>query len=158
MHIGLKANHAWNANKTCNFKVGSARAARVYARPPRGLRLAKATTQVLTSESLSRHNMVQILLTSFGQPILHPVAFRGCEAAKHVSCNSYPPNSLMSRICAVKICKASLLSNIYASTPAGNSQYSQKYCFISEAQPASYTGSLIHVFHAGAHMGGTPLH
>ena len=66
---------------------------------------------ISASESLSRHSVVQILLTSWAAdppqlPFLEadfasPRSHKTIE--KHsISRNSYPPNSLMSAICAIK--------------------------------------------------------
>ena len=128
-HVGLKVNHTGNVQ---NMQFQSS--LREACESTRGLREAhtwpKATTQVLTSGSLSRHSVVQILLTSWAADPPHhlvfgaTVTFRGCEATKlwknmekhSISCNSYPPNSLMFRIRAAKhlCCQTSMLRHLPA--------------------------------------------
>ena len=92
---------------------------------------------ISTSESLSRHSVVQILSASWAAgppqlPFLEAdfASLRSHKAMEKHSIlpNSYPPNSLISPICAVKhlCCKTSMLSNIDAARPGGNFQYSRK--------------------------------
>ena len=82
--------------------------------------------QILTSKPLSRHSVVQILSTSWAADPPHHLAFRSwlCELSKPrnyaktwpFAQNSYPPRSLMSRICAVKhfCCQTSMLRDLAA--------------------------------------------
>ena len=80
---------------------------------------------ILTSKSLSRAGAVQILLTSwaadppqlpfFGADFASPRSHETMEK-QSISRNSYPPKSLMSRICAVKhlCCQTSMLQDLAA--------------------------------------------
>ena len=87
---------------------------------------------ILTSESLSRAGVVQILSTSWAVDPSHHLAFRTylCEPSKPQNhgktqrfAQSLPAKiSHISHLC----CKTSLLSNIDAARPTGNFQYSRK--------------------------------
>ena len=87
---------------------------------------------ILTSKSLSRHNVVQTLPTFWAADPPHHLAFGSslCECSrprndkKHdISRNSCPPKHIQSRMCAAQTC---LLSNIDAARPTRNLQHGRK--------------------------------
>ena len=87
---------------------------------------------ILTSKSLSRHSVVQILSTSWAADPPHPPVFRSwlSEPAKP---QNYGKTQHFAQFLPAKIshvthlcCKTSLPSNIHASRPGSNFQYSRK--------------------------------
>ena len=87
---------------------------------------------ILTSKSLSRAGVVQILSTSWAADPSHHLAFRTylCEPSKR---QNYGKTKHFAQFLPAKIsrvshlcCQTSLLSNIDAARPTGNFQYSRK--------------------------------
>ena len=103
---------------------------------PKVLRRCQFLT-ILTSESLSRAGVGQILSTSWAADPPHHLAFRTylCEPSKP---RNYGKTQHFAQFLPAKIshvsrlrCKTSLLSNIEAARPTGNFQYSRKLEFLN---------------------------
>ena len=101
------------------------------AQLPKVLRTCQRLT-ILTSESLWRAGVVQILSTSWAADPSHHLAFRTylCEPSKP---RNYGKTQHFAQFLPAKIspvshlrCKTSLLSNIDDARPTGNFQYSRK--------------------------------